>query len=72
MAAELHVLAEIAVTGSADTTISTGVGRFNNDPFPGALSGGNDATHLVSQHEWIMNSVLADAAFLEPVQIGAA
>lgn len=72
MATELDLLAKIAVTGLADVTLPTGVGRFDNDPFTLPRSGSNYATHLVSQHKRILHPILTDAAVFKPVQIRTA
>ena len=72
MTTELHLLAEVGVTGSANVTSTARASRLDDDPLPFAAPGGDNTTHLMSQHKGFLHTILADAAVFEPVQVGTA
>ncbi len=72
MATEVNLLTQIAVPGIAVRALPAGVSRLDDDAFPSTRSGRDDPTHLVPQHKRLPNPILADCAFLEPVQIRTA
>lgn len=72
MTKKLDPLAEVAVANLANITMTARVGRFYDDALSLPYSGRNDATELMAKNEWVTNPILANTAFCEPVQIGAA